>query len=68
MMKREEYGDRVKRTYMQSTEVLSVHTTFPPVLDGVNALKRDGLVDFLLELKTYKQWKPTDGEGTRKKL
>ena len=67
MMKREEHGERVKRTFMQSAKVLSVHTAYPPVLDGVKALKQDGLVDFL-ELKTYKQWKPTDGEGTRKKL
>ncbi len=38
-----------------------------PVLDGVKLVMRDGLVDFL-ELKSYKQWKPTDGEGTSKKL
>ena len=67
MMKREEHGERVKHTFMQSAQVLSVHTAYPPVLDGVKALKRDGLVDFL-ELKTYKQWKPTNGEGTSKKL
>ena len=67
MMKREEHGERVKCTFMQSAQVLSVHTAYPPVLDGVKALKQDGLVNFL-ELKTYKQWKPTDGEGTSKKL
>ena len=59
MMKREEHGERVKRTFMQSAQVLSVHTAYPPVMNGVKALKQDGLVDFL-ELKTYKQWKPTD--------
>ena len=58
MMKREEHGERVKRTFMQSAQVLLVHTSYPPVLDGAKATKRDGLVDFL-ELRTYKQWKPT---------
>jgi hypothetical protein len=67
MMKREEHRERVKRTFMQSAQVLSVHTLYPPVLDGAKATKRDGLVDFL-ELKSYKQWKPVDGEGTSKKL
>jgi hypothetical protein len=67
MMKRKEHGERVKRTFMQSAQVLSVHTLYPPVLDGVKSMKQDGLVDFL-ELKLYKQWKPTDGEGTSKKL
>ena len=67
MMKREEHGERVKCIYMQSAQVPSIHTAYPPVLDGVKALKQDGLVDFL-ELKTYKQWKPTNGEGTSKKL
>jgi hypothetical protein len=52
---------------MQSAQVLLVHTSYPPVLDGVKLVKRDGLVDFL-ELKSYKQWKPTNGEGTSKKL
>ncbi len=66
-MKRKEHGERVKRTFMQSAQVLLVHTLYPPVLDGVKLVKRDGLVDFL-ELKLYKQWKPTDGEGTSKKL
>ena len=68
MMKREEHGERVKRTFMQSAQVLSVHTSYPPVLDGAKgASKRDSSVDFL-ELRTYKQWKPTDGDGTLKKL
>jgi hypothetical protein len=67
MMKRKEHGERVKRTFMQSAQVLLVHTSYPPVSDGVKSVKRDGLVDFL-ELKSYKQWKPTDGEGTSKKL
>ena len=67
MMKREEHGDRVKRTFMQSAQVLSVHTAYPPVLDGVKAVQRDSKVDFV-ELKTYKQWKPVDEEGTSKKL
>ncbi len=52
---------------MQSAQVLLVHTSYPPVLDRVKSVKQDGLVDFL-ELKSYKQWKPTDGEGTSKKL
>ena len=67
MMKREEHGERVKRTFMQSAQVLSVHSSYPPVLDGAKATKRDGGVDFL-ELKSYKQWKPVDGEGTSKKI
>jgi hypothetical protein len=67
MMKREEHGERVKRTFMQSAQVLSVHTAHPPVLDGAKAVQRDSKVDFA-ELKTYKQWKPVDGEGTSKKL
>ena len=67
MMKREEHGERVKRTFMQSAQVLSVHTAYPPVLDGAKAVQRDSKVDFA-ELKTYKQWKPVDGEGTSKKL
>ncbi len=66
-MKRKEHGERVKWTFMQSAQVLSVHTLYPPVLDGVKSVKRDGLVDFL-ELKSCKQLKPTDGEGTSKKL
>ncbi len=66
MMKKEEHGEQVKRTFMQSAQVLLVHTSYPPVLDGAKATKRDGLVDFL-ELRTYKQWKPTNGEGTMKK-
>ena len=67
MMKREEHGERVKRTFMQSAQVLSVHSSYPPVLDGVKAAKRDSGVDFL-ELKSYKHWKPVDGEGTSKKI
>ncbi len=66
-MKWEEHGERVKRTFMQSAQVLSVHTAYPPVLDGAKAVQRDSKVDFA-ELKTYKQWKPVDGEGTSKKL
>jgi hypothetical protein len=31
MMKREEHGERVKRTPMQSVQVLLVHTSYPPV-------------------------------------
>jgi len=68
MMKREEHGEWVKRTFMQSAQVLSVHTSYPLVLDGdKGASKRDSSVDFL-ELHAYKQWKPTDGDGTLKKL
>jgi hypothetical protein len=67
MMKREEHGERVKRTFMQSAQVRSVHSSYPPVLDGAKAVKRDSGVDFL-ELKSYKQWKPVDGEGTSKKI
>ena len=67
MMKREEHGERVKRTFMQSAQVLSVHTAYPPVLDGAKAAQRDSKVDSA-ELKTYKQWKPVNGEGTSKKL
>jgi hypothetical protein len=67
MMKREEHGERVKRTFMQSAQVLSVHSSYPPVLDGAKAVKRDSGVDFL-ELKSYKQWKPVDGEGTSKRI
>ncbi len=66
-MKCKEHGERVKRTFMQSTQVLLVHISYPPASDGVKSVKRVGLVDFL-ELKSYKQWKPTDGEGTSKKL
>ena len=66
-MKHEEHGERVKRTFMQSAQVLSVHSSYPPVLDGAKAVKRDSGVDFL-ELKSYKQWKPVDGEGTSKKI
>jgi hypothetical protein len=52
---------------MQSAQVLSVHTAYPPVLDGSKAVQQDSKVDFA-ELKIYKQWKPVDGEGTSKKL
>jgi hypothetical protein len=67
MMKREEHGEWVKRTFMQSLQMLLVHTSYPPVLNGVKSVKRDGLVNFL-ELRTFKQWKPTDREGMAKKL
>ncbi len=46
-------------------EARNTHT--PPVLDGAKSVMRDGLVDFL-ELCTFKQWKPNNGEGTAKKL
>jgi hypothetical protein len=67
MMKREEYGERVKRTFMQSAQVLSVRTLYPPILDGAKSVQRDSKVDFA-KLKTYKQWKPVDREGTSKRL
>jgi hypothetical protein len=68
MMKREEHGERVKRTPMQLVQVLSVHTSYyPPMLDGAKLVQRDSKYDFL-ELKTYMQWKLIDGEGTSKKL
>ncbi len=67
MMKREEHGERVNRTFMQLAQVLSVHTAYPPVLDGSKAVQQDSKVDFA-KLKTYKQWKPIDGEGMSKKL
>jgi hypothetical protein len=67
MMKRKEHSKRIKHTFMQLTQVLSVHTSCPPVLDGAKAVQRDGKVDFG-ELKSYKQWKPLDGEGMSKKL
>ncbi len=67
MMKRKEHGECVKCTFMQSVQVLSVHTSYPPMLDGVKSMKRKGGVDFL-ELKTFKMWKPVDKDGTSKKL
>ncbi len=67
MMKQEEHGERIKCTFMQLAQVLSVHTAYPPVLDGSKAVQQDSKVDFA-ELKTNKQWKPVDGEGTREKL
>ena len=67
MMKREVHGEQVKRTFMQSAQVLSVHSVYPPVLDGAKAIKHYSGVDFL-ELKSYKQWKPTNGEGSSKKI
>jgi hypothetical protein len=67
MMKREEHGKRVKRTFMQLAQVLLVHTSYPLVLDRAKAVQQDGKVDFG-ELKSYKQWKPIDGEGASKKL
>ena len=66
-MKREEHGEHVKRTFIQLAQVLLVHSSYPPVLDGAKAVKRDSGIDFL-ELKSYKQWKPVDGEGTSKKI
>ncbi len=57
MMKREEHGKHIKCTFMQSVQVLSVHTSHPPFLDGAKAVQQDGKVDFG-ELKSYKQWKP----------
>jgi hypothetical protein len=67
MMKWEEHSERVKRTFMQSAQVLSVHTSYPPVLDGAKAVQQDGKVDFG-ELKSYNQWKSIDGEGMSKNL
>lgn len=67
MMKREEHGERVKRTFMQSAQVLSVHTSYPPVLDGSRVVKRESGVGFL-ELKSYKTWKLVDDDGTARKL
>ncbi len=67
MMKCKEHGEMVKHTFMQSGQVLLVHISYPPVLDGSKSVKRDGAINFL-ELKSYKQLKPTDGEGTSKKL
>ena len=64
MMKREEHGERVKRTPMQSAQVLLVHTSYPPVLDGAKSVQRDTKFDFLA-LKTYKQWKPVDREAIK---
>ena len=46
MMKREEHEERVKRTPMQSAQVLSVHTLYPPVLDGAKLVQRDSKYDF----------------------
>ena len=37
------------------------------MLDGAKLVQQDSKYDFL-ELKTYKRWKPVDGEGTSKKL
>ena len=39
MMKREDHRERVKRTPMQLAQVLSVHTSLPPVLDGAKAVQ-----------------------------
>ena len=66
-VKREEHGEHAKCTFMQSAQVLSVHSSYPPVLDGAKVVKPNSGVDFL-ELKFYKQWKPTDGEGSSKKI
>ena len=54
MMKREEHGEQVKRTFMQSAQALSVHSLYPLVLDGAKAVKQDSGVDFF-ELKSYRQ-------------
>ncbi len=67
MMKCKEHGERVKHTFMQSAQVLLVHTSYPPVLDRAKLVKREGMVNFM-ELKTYNKWKPTNVEGTSKKL
>ena len=67
MMKREEHRECIKCTFIQLAQVLSVHTAYPPVLDGAKAVQRDSKVDFA-ELKTYKQWKPVDREGKSKKF
>jgi hypothetical protein len=67
MMKREEHGECIKRTFMQSVQVLLIHTSYPPVLDGAKVVRHDGKVDFG-DLKSYNQWKPVNGEGTSKKL
>ena len=53
MMKREEHGEQVKRTFMQSAQVLLVHTLYPPVLNGAKLVQRDSKVDSA-KLKTYK--------------
>ena len=67
MMKREEHEERVKRTFMQLAQVFLVHAAYPTVLDGAKAVQQDSKVN-LTEFKTYKQWKPVDGEDTSKKL
>ena len=66
-MKREEHGERGQKTFMQSAQCLLVLTLYPPVLHGSKSLKRESQVDFMA-LKTYKMWKPTDGDGTLKLL
>ena len=38
-MKREEHGERVKRTPMQLAQVLLAHTSYPPVLDGAKLVQ-----------------------------
>ncbi len=67
MVKRKEHGDQVMKTFMQSVQCHSVLMSYPPVLKWARSIKRDSQVDFMV-LKTYKQWKPTDGDGTLKLL
>jgi hypothetical protein len=55
MMKREEHGERVKRTFMQLAQALSVHTAYPPVLDGVKTV----------QLKTVQQDSKVDSQSSR---
>ena len=60
-------GSHVKRTFMQLTQVLLVHTLYPLILDGAKSVSRDSKVDFT-KLTSYKKWNPVDGEGTSKRL
>jgi hypothetical protein len=60
------WGEGEAYVYAVRAGPLSAYFACPGV--GVaKSIKRDGLVIFL-ELKSYKQWKPTNGEGTSKKL
>jgi hypothetical protein len=68
MMKREEHGARVKHTFMQTAQVLSVFTSYPPVLAGAKGATKEGSSEGFAELKSYKMWKPIDGDGTSKKI
>ncbi len=67
MMKREEHGARVKRTFMQTAQALLVFTSYSPVLAGAKGATKEGSEGFA-ELKSYKMWKPIDGDGTSKKI